>query len=810
MNSKILSYGNAEVFLNILREGQIIMKWKKFTAALSAAVLAAGAAVYLPSDSSRKMDVNAESSGGYNYAEALQKSMFFYEVQQAGVLPDWNEVSWRGDSMVNDVVPGGWFDAGDHLKFALTNAYSAALLGWGLVEYGDAVDKAGLGELYRNNLQFGLDYLVGCDKGNEIVYMIGEGAFDHVWWGSAEVYMNKYVLKGGSDPRPAYTCQDSCIEGQMAAALATGYMVFKDSSPSLAETYLEHARDLFERADAEKSIGDDTEEHSYYKPSSFYDDLFFAANWLYKATGEQSYLDKATSYIPNLDKEQQSTEYKFSWGHCWDDTTQGGFLLYAQNTGDKEWIEQVRKHLEYWTTGYNGKQVSYTPDGLAWLFQWGSLRHATTTVYLALLASDTIFADDAAAAEKYNTWSKKQMDYCFGDNDLGLSYVLGMGTNPKSFHHRTASGIHDDHWNELGTDGSTAGGEEWQTEYAHVLYGALEGGPNQDGTFTDQIASYQNTEVAIDYNAGFTAALCAMIDDYGGTKLEDFPPTEEPKWAEWEIAAVLNGKGNSYSEIKAWAMNHTAWPARVEKNISFRYFFDVSEVLAAGLSIDDIKVETKSQQYGEGEAGHAVAEGPFKYEGDPTGNTYYAEIKFLDGTAIMPTGQSEHRDEVQFRISIPDAIDGKPTTGAWDSSNDWSYEGIEDATDLKKSDSLNSHITMYVNDILVWGTEPDGSTPQVTEPTSRPQTTTDDVQPTTEPDGDYLWGDADDNGEVNVNDVVTILCYAADESANKLPSDEAYIQADVYKHGDGINSSDAVSVQKYNAKLILSLPESYS
>ena len=37
-----------------------------------------------------------------NYGEALQKSLFFYEVQQAGVLPDWNEVSWRGDSMEND------------------------------------------------------------------------------------------------------------------------------------------------------------------------------------------------------------------------------------------------------------------------------------------------------------------------------------------------------------------------------------------------------------------------------------------------------------------------------------------------------------------------------------------------------------------------------------------------------------------------------------------------------------------------------------------------------------------------------------
>ena len=42
-----------------------------------------------------------------NYGEALQKSLFFYEAQQAGVLPEWNEVSWRGDSMENDFIPGG-------------------------------------------------------------------------------------------------------------------------------------------------------------------------------------------------------------------------------------------------------------------------------------------------------------------------------------------------------------------------------------------------------------------------------------------------------------------------------------------------------------------------------------------------------------------------------------------------------------------------------------------------------------------------------------------------------------------------------
>ena len=182
---------------------------KKWIAGISAAVLAfTGVASAVPG----AVVTAADSNSKYNYGEALQKSMFFYEVQQSGVKPDWNEVSWRSDCMTNDYVPGGWFDAGDHLKFTLTNAYSAALLGWGLLNYGDGVDKAGQRTMYENNLQFALDYLVGCDQGDNIVYMIGEGSFDHVWWGSAEVYMDKYELMKGETQRPYYTCEDTMAE----------------------------------------------------------------------------------------------------------------------------------------------------------------------------------------------------------------------------------------------------------------------------------------------------------------------------------------------------------------------------------------------------------------------------------------------------------------------------------------------------------------------------------------------------------------------------------------------------------------------
>ena len=400
--------------------------------------------------------------------------MFFYEVQQSGKKPDWNEVSWRSDCMTNDYVTGGWFDAGDHLKFTLTNAYSAALLGWGLLNYGDGVEKAGQRTMYENNLQFALDYLVGCDQGDNIVYMIGDGSFDHVWWGSAEVYMDKYELMKGETERPYYTCEDSCIQADMAAALCTGYLNFKDSKPEKAKEYLEHAIDLFDRADKLRAIGDDPEEQSYYKITTFYDDLFYAANWLYMATGEQKYLDLCkTDYIPNLGKEEQSSEMKYTWGMCWDDVMQGGVLLYAINTGESQWKDQFTKHLEYWTTGYGGKQITYTPDGLPWLFQWGSLRHATTTAFLAYVAVDQLYQDDTAKAEKYTKFADNVMNYCFGDNSKNFSYVVGMGDDyPQAWHHRTSSGAWNDKWSNIGqTEGEDA------KPHAHILYGELVGGP---------------------------------------------------------------------------------------------------------------------------------------------------------------------------------------------------------------------------------------------------------------------------------------------------------------------------------------------
>lgn len=111
-------------------KGESIML-KKLTAGLAAA------AMLMTSFSGTATSVTAESSDTHNYAEALQKSLYFYECQQTGPLHDWNRVEWRSDSTMTDEVLGGWYDAGDHVKFNLPMSYSASMLAWGIYQYPD-------------------------------------------------------------------------------------------------------------------------------------------------------------------------------------------------------------------------------------------------------------------------------------------------------------------------------------------------------------------------------------------------------------------------------------------------------------------------------------------------------------------------------------------------------------------------------------------------------------------------------------------------------------------------------------------------
>lgn len=730
--------------------------------------------------------LNTDAAFEANYAEALQKSLYFYECQQAGPLPEWNRVEWKADSTMTDEVLGGWYDAGDHVKFNLPMAYSASMLAWGLYQYPDGVEKCGEMTNYVNNLEFVLDYLAECDRGDEVVYQVGNGTIDHTWWGPVELIQYGMQDSGTSydSARAILVSSDGCsaVFGEMAAALAAGSCALKDRiDQSKIDDYIAHAENIFKLADSSKSndVYNDSNASGFYRSSHFYDELFYAANWLYIATGEQSYLDKAKSYIPNLDKELGSDELKYTWCQCWDDVMQGGMLLYAINTNDDFYINRVEKHVNYWTN-----TIKKVDGALGYCDTWGCARYAETAGFIAAVACDTVLADKNNS--DYVKFYETQMNYVLGDNADGQSFVVGYGEkSPKNPHHRTAHG-------------------SWKNDLAipdtnrHILYGALVGGPNQDGSYEDDRQNYINNEVATDYNAGFTALLCKMVDKYGGTTDSSFPQPEKHDGPEFYVESLVKGMDDSGATISFKMTNHSAWPARVQDNLSFRYYMDLSELISAGYSPSDLVVRCdrdQSAMYASSGYSNAEISPVTQYDG----NIYYVEVSFPDGRVVLPISEGMQQCEILLALVFPNYGSG------WDASNDPSNKEL-----LNSEDSIVSmHVPVYINGELYYGTEPDGTTadgnsssiPTTTSPTTtatKPATTTTAAE-------EVIYGDANCDGNVDISDAVMVKCYLINNKKFTL-SKQGLLNSDVQGSGNGVNAQDAVTIQKYVIKSITKLP----
>lgn len=55
---------------------------------------------------------------------------------------------------------GGYYDAGDNVKFGLPMAYTITLLSWSVVEYGDELAAAGEYDHALEAIKWGTDYFI--------------------------------------------------------------------------------------------------------------------------------------------------------------------------------------------------------------------------------------------------------------------------------------------------------------------------------------------------------------------------------------------------------------------------------------------------------------------------------------------------------------------------------------------------------------------------------------------------------------------------------------------------------------------------
>ncbi len=191
-------------------------------------------------------------------------------------------------------LTGGYYDAGDHVKFGLPMAGSMTLLAWGGIEYGAAYQSTQQKTYLLDTLRWGMDYLIKAHPSDNVFYgQVGNGREDHKFWGPPEAM---------TMARPAYKVDQNKpgteVAGESAAALAAAYILFKNEDPADAAKLLQHARSLFDFADRYRgsyvdAIPDAREFYNSY--SGYNDELVWAAAWLYRATGETAYLLKAES-----------------------------------------------------------------------------------------------------------------------------------------------------------------------------------------------------------------------------------------------------------------------------------------------------------------------------------------------------------------------------------------------------------------------------------------------------------------------------------------------------------------------------------
>ncbi|GAB3892327.1 hypothetical protein GCM10029964_066940 [Kibdelosporangium lantanae] len=613
---------------------------------------------------------SAVAAPAFNYGEALQKSVWFYDAQRSGHLPADNRVSWRGDSAMADGqdvgldLTGGFYDAGDHVKFGLPFEFSMTMLAWGAVENTDAYQRSGQLAYLRANLKWGDDWLIKAHPQPNVLYgQVGKGDDDHRWWGPAETM---------AMARPAYKITTSCpgsdLAGEAAAQLASSYLVFKESDPGYAATLLTHAKQLYSFADTYRGAYSNciTDAQNFYRSwSGYQDELVWGAIWLYRATGDSSYLAKAETEYTKLATEQQTTTHSYKWTIAWDDKSYGAYVMLARLTGKQQYVDDANRWLDYWTVGVNGQRVPYSPGGQAVLDSWGSLRYAANTAFVALVYGDWLKTRDATRATRYHDFAVRQVNYALGDNPRKASFVVGFGTNPpRNPHHRTAHGS----WADNISDPPNS---------RHILYGALVGGPSSpNDAYTDDRTNYTMNEVALDYNAGFTSALARLYGEYGGTPLTTFPTRETPDGPEILAQAALNQPdGNGFTEVKAYVLNKSAWPARTFTG-ALRYYF----TLDGSTTASQISV---SSPYNQCDA-PAVKQ--------LSGAVYYVEVKCPAGVA--PGGQSRYRKEIQFRIT---------SAGTWDPTNDWSHNGLGASGTTPVT---TSNVTLSQGMDVVWGTPP--------------------------------------------------------------------------------------------------------
>jgi len=434
-------------------------------------------------------------TGAQLYDQALANALFFYEVQQDGPnvnssaldrqpshLTDEHAMvyaipTYKGDTLQGNLteiggpvnVSGGWFDAGDYLKFVETASYTTAMMLFAVRQYPNLTSAnpanfrtEAMGELtwlmeMWNESTLTLYYQVGIGDGNSKI------TGDHDLWrlpqaddklnvtpGEKEYYI-KYrpVFEAG----PAGSPVSPNLAGRLAADFGLCYQVFLEINSKFADTCLKDGQSVFDLANLTyKPISNKlltTSPYNYYPQTSWQDDLELGATELALAMD----LGQLPPGLPH----ESSIYYLRSaanWSHAYITGPENGTdtlnLYDVSGLADYELYNAIVKAgdptlavTKAEVLGNLGAEVetgvkAATHDpfglGLAYNSQEDLVPHALG------LAIEAALYDKLAGNDKYGNFGDTELGWVLGENAWGSSFIVGDGsTFPDCMQHQIAN-----------------------------------------------------------------------------------------------------------------------------------------------------------------------------------------------------------------------------------------------------------------------------------------------------------------------------------------------------------------------------------
>ncbi|XP_058075644.1 endoglucanase 14-like [Magnolia sinica] len=464
-----------------------------------------------------------QSFAAFNYGDALTKSLLYFEAQRSGKLPPNQRVQWRANSALTDGgdghvnLVGGYYDAGDNVKFGFPMAFTVTLLAWSAVEFGNQL--AAKNELSHalDAVKWGTDYLIDAHPEPDVLYgEVGDGNSDHNCWERPEDM---------TTPRTSYridnTKPGADLAGETAAAMAAASIAFQNSNPTYSATLLNHAKQLFDFGRNHPGLYQNSIPvvTNFYSSSGFDDELLWAAAWLHRATNDQAYLD----YLAKAG-DIGGTRSEFSW----DDKFVGAQTLVAKlvlegKVGKDGVWAQYKNSAEQFICSCIQKgsnNVRKTPGGLLYFLPWNDLQYTTSALLLITAYSKYLTATRSSLQCQAGlvqpgeliTFAQSQVDYILGANPRHISYMVGFGSAyPLQVHHRASSIV------SIKKDGTPVSCQDgfkiWFNKNApnpNVLDGAIVGGPDANDAYIDLRSNFQQAEPATVTTAPFVGVLAGL------------------------------------------------------------------------------------------------------------------------------------------------------------------------------------------------------------------------------------------------------------------------------------------------------------